>query len=73
MGHGTGLVFTKGPKQMGDTRDCIMHPKVADYPRTDVQRVVYGFRGIFDEARIYGGRGIARSPPCVSSLTKGNE
>ena len=41
---------------MGDSRDCIMHPRVADYPRRlDVERVTYGFPGIFEEAGIYGG------------------
>lgn len=34
-----------------------MHPRVADYPRRlDVERVTYGFPGIFEEAGIYGGR-----------------
>ena len=33
-----------------------MHPRVADYPRRlDVERVTYGFPGIFEEAGIYGG------------------
>lgn len=41
-----------GGRQMGDTRDCIMHPKVADYTAPGIRRSTrgtHGFHGIFDD------------------------
>ena len=54
-----------------------MHPRVADYPRRlDVERVTYGFPGIFEEAGIYGGcrrdRPSRSRTPCFHSLIMNN-
>lgn len=48
-----------GQRQMADSRDCIMHPRVGETPTSTSPSPTRWQRspGIFEEAGIYGGKG----------------